>query len=59
MDNRKCKNCKYGDFQNEAKGVLYCRRMPPAHEPMTWPLVWKDDWCGEFKTKEESDEHMA
>ena len=23
MDNRKCKNCKYGDFQNESKGVLH------------------------------------
>lgn len=23
MDNRKCKNCKYGDFQNEAKGVFH------------------------------------
>lgn len=53
MDAGQCKDCKYSEFPNEPKDVMYCRRMPPMHEPMLWPL---DDWCGEFEPKEEQDE---
>ena len=50
---RSCKNCRYSEYENEAKGTMFCRRYAP--KPGTdfeeWPLVWDDDWCGEFEQK--------
>lgn len=51
---RSCENCRYSEFENEAKGTMFCRRYAP--KPGTdfeeWPLVWDEDWCGEFESKE-------
>jgi len=43
------------------RGVCYegfCRRYPPSFydkdaEQCNWPLVDYDEWCGEYKTREE------
>lgn len=50
---RNCENCRYSEFENEIKGTMFCRRYAPR--PGTdfeeWPLVWDEDWCGEWEEK--------
>ena len=54
-----CKNCAYFDFneftwisQNKRGGI--CRRYPPQvsdhGEDCHYPVVFSNDWCGEFYT---------
>jgi chlorite dismutase len=57
-----CENCLFSTYSGI--GYLACRRYPP--QPVTakeylpdryiivWPLVKREDWCGEFKKSEES-----
>ena len=57
--NRKCKECRYSESENEAKGTMFCRRYAP--KPGTdfeeWPLVWDFDWCGEWGPEDEEVEN--
>ena len=50
-----CKHCRYGDQIDDA---VRCRRYAPRPglARQEWPIVWEDDWCGEFEPKEESDD---
>jgi hypothetical protein len=36
-----CTKCRYF-VQNT------CRRYPPSGRPSAWPIVQKEDWCGEY-----------
>ena len=55
MDRPTCETCDYFDLYN-TNGV--CRRNPPqilltadsdSDVSMAWPVVDKDDWCGEHQ----------
>lgn len=64
MNNKlmKCINCIYRDLEalttSPNKRHLICRRYPPkistedAYPYGEYPKVLKEDWCGEFKCKE-------
>jgi hypothetical protein len=47
-----CEKCKY--FQcpipDATDNSGECRRYPPK-EDTRWPIVQKQDWCGEFRPK--------
>jgi len=62
MNKNKCKDCMYSidcqpnkrndDFTN----IMRCHRYPPqyiGHNNIQFPLVNKDDFCGEFKKGKE------
>ena len=50
-----CKDCRYGECID---GAVRCRRYAPRPglARQEWPIVWEDDWCGEFEPEEEQDE---
>ena len=64
MSNRQaacCGNCRFfykpDEFEIETEG--YCRRYPPVFNNMVdieevfyQPLVFRDDWCGEYQERE-------
>ena len=61
-ENRKCRNCEYCQLRSH-DGICHIR--PPqvvitinvkgVGMPKTaWPIVQKDDWCGEFEQKSEN-----
>lgn len=52
-----CGNCYFGRKATReeielAEGVFYCHRNP--HSGFEFPRVTKYQWCGRFKTREES-----
>lgn len=55
-----CVNCKFWDGTKSEDGPQMCLRFPPqvfagklvSHD-CTWPDTAPDDWCGEWKTKDE------
>lgn len=56
-----CSNCRWFDERGEPAldGHGDCKRFPPKYRPVFdpdetdpfgfWPIVFRDDWCGEFK----------
>lgn len=55
-----CKNCKFF-YELNTFNTGQCRRHSPerkeesVHDNYTrvWPIIKHDDWCGDFKQKEE------
>ena len=63
MNNCNCSACKYSEVVIENK-ELVCKRNAPLpvmsieEDPVLrvyayWPIVFPNDWCGEFKEKDE------
>ena len=56
MKNRACKSCRFSHAVIEDIDRLHhmeCRRSAPGTitregQPVFWPTVWPDDWCGEY-----------
>lgn len=53
-----CMHCKFGQFEQRHdadRDHWHCHRFPPTRHTEAWhsnyPLVYSDDWCGEFKAK--------
>lgn len=46
-----CGTCRFSDVRprlgHPSANVMLCRRHAPSTEPVAWPCVWPDDWCGE------------
>lgn len=64
MSDRKCSNCEYFERYTDDSMAGQCRRFPPQVYPehpdrtnrranQKFPEVHEDDWCGEFKQKDE------
>jgi len=53
-----CEGCRYfkglpGEDEELVNG--FCRKRSPQHpspafEQYRWPVVYKDDWCGEYES---------
>lgn len=45
-----CQTCHFSIVDNQANRI--CRRLPPSPAPDggngIWPVVSRDDWCGEW-----------
>ena len=43
-----CRECRFAERLEEA---MRCRRYAPrpGQERNGWPIVWENDWCGEWK----------
>lgn len=64
----KCEHCKFfnvvTDENEDYEPLLECRRRAPTITHVTstgvslqaWPHVYHDDWCGEFKAKDNGKE---
>ena len=60
-ENHKCQNCEYYQRRQGKQDGKCCKRPPQVVTsinvkgvgmPKTaWPIVQKDDWCGEFEQK--------
>ena len=54
MDDRQCQHCKYWKAGPGSMGD--CRRYAPRPgDKKEWPRTNPDDWCGEFKSKEQTE----
>jgi hypothetical protein len=68
---RSCANCEYSTPPKLKRSAprLMCRRYAPTPHPtpmgenslegfVTWPLVFAEDWCGEFTERSELDDRI-
>ena len=49
-----CRYCLVHDVPQSPSVKLYtCNKLPPVEHngKAIWPVVAKDDWCGEFKSE--------
>ena len=53
-----CRECRFAERLEEA---MRCRRCAPrpGQERNEWPIVWHDDWCGEFESKSDKNASEA
>jgi hypothetical protein len=64
--NPSCRDCRYGvDLDSAWDHSMQCRRYPPkpggAEHPRgglkaVWPIVLRNDWCGEFSSPDPNGE---
>lgn len=53
-----CGRCDWGEFV-EGHRVGSCRKLPPrvvvvdGETEAAWPIVFTDDWCGQFSPRRE------
>ena len=63
VNDGECGNCRWYDHDNAAHDRAECRRSPPRpgwrlgengtnFSEGSWPMVWQQDWCGEFQQGE-------
>lgn len=46
-----CQDCKYFMAGDLTAAMGACRRFPKT--PHGWPMVYLDEWCGEWKQRED------
>lgn len=57
---RKCKTCGYSEAAPDVKDTIFCKRYAPRPGTFKgWPLLWADDWCGEWeRSHSDNDEKL-
>ena len=55
LADQRCGNCRYSRVDDVGKG--HCHRHAPqsGHCGSEWPIVYSDDWCGEWAAMEAID----
>lgn len=54
----RCGRCEWGDFASDQL-VGSCRKVPPrvvvidGETEAAWPIVFVEDWCGQFSPRRE------
>ena len=54
---RKCKTCRYSEVSPDVEDAIFCKRYAPRPgiDFEEWPIVWENDWCGEFEPEEQDE----
>ena len=44
-------------FPPDVEDAIFCKRYAPrpGQARQEWPIVWEDDWCGEFEPEEQDE----